>query len=229
MPLSMADQISAVITAFDLVGTFAFAISGAILGKQKQYNFWGVLTLAFCTALGGGTIRNVLVNLMPSVLEPDGWMYIACVLIASLLVYFAADYLTFRSARIQASANRLLARADAVGLAVFVMIGATVALKIGLPFFGVIAFSALSGAGGGVIRDVIAGEKPYAFRGVHYITWCVLGGAVAALLRYERPILEPAMGGLAYKAVFALASPVIIVALRFREINREFPLENASA
>ncbi|OGH59254.1 MAG: hypothetical protein A3G34_02945 [Candidatus Lindowbacteria bacterium RIFCSPLOWO2_12_FULL_62_27] len=217
-------EIYLTVTSFDLLGTLAFAISGALLGKQKQYNFWGVLTLAFCAALGGGTLRNMMVNLTPDVLSPDGWMYILCVVAASLVIHLGADIFQFRSGAVQVSANRLLARADAVGLAVFVMMGATVAMRVGLPFFAVLAFSALSGAGGGVIRDVIAGEKPYAFRGVHYITWCILGGTVAALLNFWRPAIEAATGVMAYKGIFALLPSSLVVVLRFREINKEFPL-----
>lgn len=222
MVLSPSEQIAVIVKCFDLVGTLAFAVSGAILGKEKQYNFWGVSTLAFCTAVGGGTLRNVLVNLMPAVFEPDGWMYILCVLVASLSVYYGADFFAFRTGALQVSANRILARADAIGLAVFVMVGATIALRIGLPFFGVIAFSVLSGAGGGVIRDVIASVKPYAFRGVHYVTWCVIGGTAAALLNFERPLIESYTGVLAYKSIFAILPASLIVFLRFREINREF-------
>lgn len=217
------DRIDLILTGFDLMGTLAFAISGALLGRKKAYNYWGVFALAFCTAVGGGTLRNMIINLMPAIFTDDGWMYVVAIVLATTAVYCGWGRFKFKDDRTRWSADRLLARADAIGLAVFVMIGATKALSIGLPFFAVIAFSVLTGAGGGIIRDVIAGEKPYAFQGYHYITWCVLGGTVAAVLAYSRSYLEPAIGLTAYRALFALLPTGLIILLRFREIQTEFP------
>jgi len=228
MFISISKQIAIIVIAFDLLGTLAFAISGAILGKRKKYNYWGVLTLAFCTAAGGGTLRNVMVNLKPPVFQQDGWMYVICVVLAATLVYYGFELFKFKDQKTQVLANRFLARADAVGLAVFVMLGAKTAMMVGLPFFGLISFSVITAAGGGIIRDVIAGEKPYAFRGVHYITWCVLGGTLAALLDFERLLLVKYVHSLVYKGLFALLPTLVIIILRFIEINKEFPVTPAS-
>lgn len=133
------------------LGTLVFAVTGALKGVEKGFDLLGVLVLATVTAVGGGSIRDVLVGTLPPTAlrnEPLLWS----VVLVGLLVF------RFHP-RVQAL-GPLIYYLDTLGLGLFAALGAERGLQAGLGPFGVALAGALSGVGGGVLRDVLSGEVP---------------------------------------------------------------------
>jgi uncharacterized membrane protein YeiH len=147
----------------DLVGTFAFAITGALKAKGKDLHLFGAIFLGIVTALGGGTIRDSIINRTPLFYLKDQ-NYLLLAVAASLLTYFLPTF--FKK---WYSFFRLI---DSVGLAAFAIIGVSVTynhLFSNTGFTIISCFSSLflgmiTGFGGGIIRDIIVGEVPFSFR-----------------------------------------------------------------
>src|SRR6185437_7805482 len=135
----------------NLIGTFVFAMSGALLAVRKDYDIVGMVVLAEITAIGGGILRDLLLGATPPAAFTDH---------VSLLLPIAAAILTF-FAHAQITRNRIQTAVlvfDAAGLAVFCVIGVTKALAYGLGPVEAIGLGALTAVGGGIMRDVLANE-----------------------------------------------------------------------
>lgn len=155
--------------ALDLIGTLAFAISGALTALHKKMDPFGVLIIAFVTAVGGGTLRDVLIGR-----TPVGWMqdlnYLYIITIGFILVVI------FRGKLHEFKLSMLLS--DTVGLGVFTLIGIQKGLDYGVHPFICVALGTMTACFGGVIRDVLCVEIPVIFRKEIYATICILGGIV---------------------------------------------------
>lgn len=152
---------------FDLVGTFAFALSGALVGAKKKMDIYGMFILALVTGVGGGTIRDMMLGRIPPFFFKDIW-YLVDILFATLLVVFL-----YRKVRRSA---KLLNIADAVGLGVFTCIGATIAFEEGCSWYGIILFGVITATVGGMVRDVLAHEVPFVLQKEIYASASVAGG-----------------------------------------------------
>jgi uncharacterized membrane protein YeiH len=159
--------------AFDLVGIFVFAISGALVAVRKDLDLFGVLVLAGTTGLGGGFLRDVLIDATPPAALAD-WRY--------LLVPVAAGLVTFgfhpTVGRLERSVNVF----DAFGLALFCVTGAVKAVDYGLGPAPAALMGMVTGIGGGMARDLLTGRVPVVFRGELYATPALAGAAIAAVL-----------------------------------------------
>ena len=134
------------VLALDLVGTFAFAISGATLGVRKQLDLFGVLVLSFAAATAGGIARDALIGAVPPAALVD-WRYLAVSIFAGLITFYGYP-----------SVGRLrhpVQLFDAVGLGLFAVTGAEKALAFGLGPSGAVLLGMLSGIGGGIARDLL--------------------------------------------------------------------------
>lgn len=149
----------------DLLGTVVFAITGLLAASRKQLDLFGALFVALVTAVGGGTVRDLLLG------QPVFWIqhniYIYLVLITTLFVFFYSK--RFRLP------IPLLLYLDALGLAVFTVLGAQKSLSLDFPIPIVIMTAVMTGVLGGVIRDVLVGEVPLIFRKEIYATASFLG------------------------------------------------------
>ncbi len=163
------------ISLMELIGTVAFAVSGALVAIEKKLDIYGVTFLAIITAVGGGIIRDVIINLPLPVALADPVYVIICVATAAVVICFH---------KWVKKANGLIVIFDAVGLAAFTAIGAKAALSndVYTPFV-VITLALLTGTGGGVLRDLFAREIPFVFRKEVYATACI-AGALAFLMAY---------------------------------------------
>jgi uncharacterized membrane protein YeiH len=194
----------------DLMGTFAFAISGATLGVRKQLDLFGVLVLAFAAATAGGIARDALIGATPPAALVD-WRYLAVSMFAGLITFYGYR----RVARLSHPVQLF----DAVGLGLFAVIGAEKALAFGLGPSGAILLGMLSGIGGGIARDVLVAEIPNVLRRELY--------AVAALLGAICVVAGDALG--------LPATPVAVVGalscfvLRYLAIHRNWQLPVASS
>lgn len=157
----------------NLLGTIAFAISGAIVAMQARYDMLGIYVLAFVTAFGGGAIRNVLIGLPVSVLWDQQLLFIMTFVVVTLFFLFPAGLIE--------RWNRWGHFFDAMGLAAFSIQGALFAYDMGLPLSAVIVAATLTGTGGGMIRDVLAGRRPLVFRDEIYAIWAILVGLIVGL------------------------------------------------
>lgn len=158
----------------DLIGTMAFAISGALTAMHKKLDPFGVFIIAFVTAVGGGTLRDVLIGQ-----TPVGWMlhleYVYLIVIGySLAIFFGKKLEKLRIS---------LLLFDTIGLGVFTLIGLEKGIYIGLHPLICIALGTMTACFGGVIRDILCTEIPVIFRKEIYATICILGGIVFFILK----------------------------------------------
>jgi uncharacterized membrane protein YeiH len=171
------------------VGAVTFAGAGALAAVRRGFDLVGIVILAFVTAIGGGSVRDLIVGIVPPTALTDEallWLIFATALVV------AALHRRIRTGR----AFYVL---DTAGLAVFAALGAERALSVGLGFWGTVFAGVLSGVGGGVIRDILSGEVPgILYRsGDFYASAAAVGAAVAF-------VAVPALGG----AGLALAAGV---------------------
>lgn len=178
-----------VLVVLDLLGIFVFAISGALVAVRKQLDLFGVLVLAGTTGLGGGFLRDVLIGATPPAALAD-WRY--------LMVPVAAGLVAFRFHPTLGRMEPYVNVFDAFGLALFCVAGALKALEYGLGPVPAALMGMVTGIGGGIARDVLAGRVPVIFRGELYATPALAGSAVAAVIsQYDGPLwLAAATGGL---------------------------------
>lgn len=164
----------------DLIGTAAFAISGIRLAFRKHYDAFGALVLAFLPAVGGGTVRDILVNRFPLFYFKDHayMLIIFGVWVTGLIVaYFHGRMAetTKTPHRFSKASAILLELTDAIGVGAFCIIGARVALISGLAWFWAPILAALTCAGGGILRDVLTNEEPGVLKGEIYEEIAVFG------------------------------------------------------
>lgn len=152
---------------FDLLGTFAFAISGALLGVNKKMDVYGMFVLAFLTGVGGGTVRDALLGRVPPFVFKDIG-YLIVIVASTLLVFFLHSKISKNL--------RLINVADAIGLGVFTCIGANIALEVGVSWYGIILFGVLTATGGGMLRDIAAQDVPFVLQKEVYASAAILGG-----------------------------------------------------
>jgi uncharacterized membrane protein YeiH len=151
----------------ELIGVAVFAVSGALAAGRKRLDLLGVLLIATVTAIGGGTLRDLLLNRHPVFWIEDP---------TYLPVILAAAALTVVSSRFRPPPRTSLLIADAFGLALFTISGAQIAEARGLPAIIVVVMGAITGTAGGVLRDVLCGEIPLLLRQTDlYATTAILG------------------------------------------------------
>ena len=193
---------------FDLFGTFAFAVSGALLGTKKNMDIYGLFVLAFVVAVGGGTIREMVLGSIPPFLFVDpNYLYVTVA--AVLLVIFFNRKVEQRM--------RYFTVMDAIGLGVFTVIGATKAINFGLEWFGVLLISILTSTGGGMIRDILAGEIPFVLRKEVYAS-ASLAGALIFLLLHKAGMPDN---------VNAFTAAVVVIGIRLITLKKNYNLPKA--
>ncbi len=161
------------IYALDIIGTFAFAISGALVASAKKYDLFGVIIIAFVTAVGGGMIRDVLINY-----HPINWIgdlnYIWTILVAVLVVFLFKKKI--------APLSKTMFLFDTIGIAVFTMLGTEKGLNFGLHPFIAAIMGVVSAVFGGVLRDVLTQQTPLIFKKEIYALACFIGAFVFLVL-----------------------------------------------
>ena len=164
-----------IIYTLDLFGVGVFAISGALAARKKQMDIFGILVLAFVTALGGGTLRDVLLDAGPVFWISDP---------AYLTMVAVTGGLTIFSTRLFIFTRRWLLISDALGLAVFTMIGTQKAYLLTHSFSIAVIMGITTGVAGGVVRDTLSAEVPLILRKEVYAT-AAFFGAVLFLFLYQ--------------------------------------------
>jgi uncharacterized membrane protein YeiH len=152
----------------NLLGTFVFGLSGGLAAVRARLDVFGVVVLAGVVGLAGGIIRDLLIGTPPETFRD--WRYLAAVGAAGLVSFFAASPLD----RLQ----RWVLVFDAMGLAVFCVTGASKAANFGLGPVQAVVLGAITGVGGGMLRDILLGETPTVLRHELYAIPALLGAAV---------------------------------------------------
>jgi uncharacterized membrane protein YeiH len=166
--------------AVDLVGTFVFAVEGALAGIDAGLDVFGLLVLSFVTALGGGTIRDLLIGAIPPNSIRD-WRYGATAFAGGGAVFFFHPL-------IQRVPVHLMITLDAAGLALFAVAGVGKALEFGITPLLAIMMGAVTGAGGGTVRDVLLAQVPGVLHSDVYAAAALAGAAVVVMgLRLKMP------------------------------------------
>ncbi|MEO9805684.1 MAG: trimeric intracellular cation channel family protein [Reichenbachiella sp.] len=157
------------IYTLNIIGTFVFAISGALTASEKKMDAFGSAVIALITALGGGTLRDMLIGS-----QPVGWMldpnYLYVVLAALIFCYF------FKIRIMKLTKTMFLF--DTIGIGLFAVLGVQKTLAFGLSPAIAIMMGAVSAVFGGVLRDVLSNRVPLIFRKEIYATACLAGGAL---------------------------------------------------
>ncbi len=163
---------SAFVTLLDFIGTFAFAISGALVATRHRLDLFGVLVLSFAAATAGGILRDLVLGATPPVSMVD-WRYLAVSTLAGLLTFY-------RHAQVERMRNPVQLF-DAAGLGLFAVIGADKALTAGLGPVGAVMLGILSGVGGGIARDVLVAKIPSVLRRELYAVAALVGALVVVV------------------------------------------------
>jgi uncharacterized membrane protein YeiH len=161
-----------VIQFIEYFGIFVFAMSGILAASEKQLDLFGGIIIAFVTALGGGTLRDLLLNINVSWVEQPIYIY--------LVLGGAAFALSFK--RIARHIRKTIFLFDSVGISLFTILGVQKTLLLDLPVLIVIIFGVMTATFGGVIRDILCNEIPLIFRREIYATACVMGAVIYVLL-----------------------------------------------
>lgn len=156
------------VQVLEFVGTFAFAISGIRLASAKQFDWFGAYVVGVSTAIGGGTIRDVMLGQIPF------WMTNPIYLICSGLALIWV--IIFNKQLIRQNSTFFIF--DSIGLALFTVVGVSKTLALGYPLWVAVVMGCITGAAGGVFRDVFINEVPLIFRKEIYAMACVIGGVV---------------------------------------------------
>lgn len=152
----------------EVVGTIACAISGIRLAATKNFDWFGAYIVGLMTAIGGGTLRDLLLDI--PVFWMQTWWYLAVTALSLVAV------IVFRN--ILVSRDKILFIFDSVGLAMFCVIGIQKTLAVGYPMWVATVMGVITGAFGGVIRDILINDEPLIFRKDIYATACLLGALV---------------------------------------------------
>lgn len=186
----------------DILGTIAFAISGVLVAINKRMDLFGILIIAFVTAVGGGTLRDIMIGDTPvSWMRDITYTYVILTsAIVAILLRNKIDYL-----------RTSLLLFDTIGIGLYTLVGIEKGINVGLHPIICIALGTITASFGGVMRDILCNEIPVIFRKEIYATACILGG-IAYFLLSELPIEN--------NIVFVIAGIVVIVirllAVRFK-------------
>ena len=165
----------------DYLGTLAFAVSGIRLAAGKGLDWFGAYVVGFVTAVGGGTIRDILLDIKPFWLVQPSYL-----IITALGLIFT---IIFRRQVVRL--NHSLFVFDAIGLGLFVVVGVAKSYAAGFPWWVAVIMGTVTGSFGGLLRDVLINETPLIFRTDFYASACVLGSIIYVLMgRYSSLPIE---------------------------------------
>ena len=193
------------IYVLDILGTFAFAISGALVASDKKFDLFGVIIIAFVTAIGGGMLRDVLINA-----HPINWIgdlnYLFTILAAVILTFLFKSKIAYLS--------KTLFLFDTVGISVFTLLGLQKGLLLDLHPIVALIMGMISAVFGGVLRDVLTNKVPLIFEKEIYASACLAGGiSYLILTQFNVP-----------KDINFIISASVIVVIRLIAVKFELQL-----
>ena len=198
-----------IIYIFEMIGTVAFASSGALVGIRKNMDIFGVNVLGITTAVGGGCIRDIILGITPPKMFQNFSYVGASILISCIL--FTIFYLNqeLLSSRFLETYERVMISLDAIGLGVFTVMGIRTAIEASFEnnIFLLIFVGVVTGIGGGMLRDVMAGMTPFVFVKHVYAIASILGAVCYIILRlYIRDTISLFLGAAVVLIIRLLAA-----------------------
>jgi uncharacterized membrane protein YeiH len=163
-----------------IIGTIAFAISGAIVAMEEEYDILGIYILGIVTAFGGGAIRNLLIGVPVTALWEQGVLFQIALFAMTTVFLFPHSLLKHW--------HKWGNFTDAIGLSAFAIQGALYAVNMGHPTSAVVVAAVLTGSGGGIVRDLLAGRKPLVLRAEIYAFWAIIAGLLIGFEVVKQPI-----------------------------------------
>ena len=169
----MSEPISIALLVADLVGIFVFALSGGVLAVRHRLDLFGVLVLAFVTAVTGGIVRDVLIGAIPPASLAD-WRYLATAMLAGMVTFWWHGSIERLRNPVQLF--------DAAGLALFAVLGTGKALAFGLSPFAATLLGIITGIGGGIARDLLVARTPVVLQQTElYAAAALVGSGIVAI------------------------------------------------
>ncbi len=157
----------------DLIGTLTFAFYGAYVGVRRKFDIFGIFATAFLTAVGGGTIREILLNNTPSYFVDPNYIFVIILGIILAIIFYP----------LFSKINKYALIVDAIGLVTFALIGTTSALTANLGGVAIILFATISAVGGGLLRDIAIAETPQIFYRDFYASPAIFLGMLFILFK----------------------------------------------
>lgn len=162
------------VDVIEFLGTIAFAISGIRLASAKRFDWFGAIVVGFVTAIGGGTLRDILLDVTPFWMQSS--IYLWGTVLAFLIVVLFRKFLVHL--------NNTIFWFDCVGLGLFVVVGYEKTMMLGYAVWVCIFMGTITGIVGGVLRDILINEIPIIFTQELYAVACIIGGIIFAILIY---------------------------------------------
>lgn len=200
---------------FEIVGTIAFALSGAMTGLKKEMDIFGVAILGLTAAVGGGIIRDLILGITPPTTFQNPWFAFTAIAM-SILAFI--PWIRRRLTRRAAVYEKVLLWMDSLGLGIFTVVGIQIAHGTARDYsaFLYVFVGVITGVGGGILRDVLAGNTPFIFVR-HVYASASIAGAIACTLLWP-------LGG-SFAAM--LSGTVLIVAIRLLSAHYRWNLPKA--
>lgn len=169
----------------EIIGTVAFSVSGAMVGIEQKMDIFGVCVLGIFTAVGGGMVRDIIIGAVPSALINPVYVAVAAFAALGVFIVLLLRKKHFRG-RFRAAYDTVMLIMDALGLGIFTAVGVRTGINAGYPdnTFLLVFLGTLTGVGGGLLRDVMAGVPPYIFV-KHIYALASIAGACAFILLYR--------------------------------------------
>ena len=192
------------LTLIEVLGTIAFAISGIRLAAAKHFDWFGAYVVGLVTAIGGGTVRDVLLDIPVFWMQTPMYLSVTGISLATVIIF----------QRLMVGGMRTLFIFDAIGLALFVVVGVEKTVAAGYPMWVATVMGIITGSFGGVARDILLNEEPLFFRKDIYATACLAGGLTYWLLSLL-PIAE---------WIPQLSCAVVVIGLRICAVHFNWSL-----
>lgn len=170
--LDVSAVVRVLVLALDLLGTFAFALSGAMAAVKHRFDFFGIVVLSFAAGNAGGITRDLLIGAVPPPAVHD-WRYLATSVIAGVVTFFGHRWVDRLHGYVQI--------VDGAGLALFAVTGSQKALVFGIPPVMAALLGMVTGIGGGMLRDLLTSEVPTVLRSEIYAIAALAGAAVVVI------------------------------------------------
>jgi len=193
-----------VITVLDYIGVLVFAMSGVLAASDKKLDLFGGFIIAFVTALGGGTLRDLFLNVDIGWIQHPNYIYV--------VIFGTISALIFK--KVLKRIRKTIFLFDAIGISLFTILGVQKALEFNTPLVVAVMFGVITATFGGVIRDILCNEIPLIFRKEIYATACVIGG-ICYISLYSIQINEN---------INLIISGLVIVGIRTLAVLKKYSL-----
>jgi uncharacterized membrane protein YeiH len=196
------------ITTLDLIGTFAFAVTGCFKAIKHELDLLGFVILGLITGIGGGIVRDIILGVPPVALTTN--LYLTVCLLAAVVSYFSYRHIAARW--------NVILLVDAIGLGTFTVIGCAKAAAHGYGFFGIVLLGTMTAIGGGTIRDILVSEVPEVLRTGFYASASIVGALVYFFI-HQLQVFQ------ANPTLLMLVTVLLIVIVRLIALKRGFHLK----